>query len=75
MANRIGMAQQLAGNTLRLGWYSGVNWLMTRESLRHGKPPEFTPTKPTPTRDALIAEVRDLMRKDAQAVRWFVSTW
>ncbi|MEM8548795.1 MAG: hypothetical protein AAGF46_11620, partial [Pseudomonadota bacterium] len=42
---------------------------MTRESLRHGQPPEFKPTKPMPTRDALIADVRDLMRKDAAAVR------
>ncbi|MEO1204899.1 MAG: class I SAM-dependent methyltransferase [Pseudomonadota bacterium] len=69
LADQINMAQQIAGNTLRLGWYSGVNWLMTRESLRHGKPPEFTPTKPVPTRDALISDVRGLMQRDAKAVR------
>lgn len=69
MVDRVGMAAQQLNNTLRLGWYTGVNWFMTRESLRHGVPPAFKPTKPVPSRDALIADVRQLMRRDAEAVR------
>lgn len=69
MVDRVGMAVQLATNTLRLGWFSGVNWLAAREGRRHGTPPDFTPTRPVPTRDALIADVRALMRRDAESVR------
>lgn len=69
MADRVGMAVQLATNTLRLGWFSGVNWLAAREGRRHGTPPDFTPSRPVPSRDELIADVRALMRRDAEAVR------
>lgn len=69
MADHVGMAVQLATNTLRLGWFSGVHWLAGREGRRHGITPDFTPTRPVPTRDDLIADVRALMRRDAEAVR------
>ena len=70
MAGPIDMALQLAGNTARLGWYSSINWLMRRESLRHGPPPpSYEPTRPVPSRDELMAAIHVLIRADAEAVR------
>jgi len=69
MADQIGMAAQLAGNTLRMTWYTGVNWLMNRQARRYGPAPDFTPSMPVPSRDELLQDVRGLMRRDAEAVR------
>lgn len=69
MADQLQMAQQMVGNTIRLGWYTGVNWLANRQSRQFGEPPGFKPTRPVPSRDALLADVRQVMRRDAEAVR------
>lgn len=64
------MAQQFAGNVGRLSWFTGVNWLLGRAASAQGaKRPEFTPTRPTPTRDEIFSDLRALMLRDAEAVR------
>ncbi|MDX2288994.1 MAG: class I SAM-dependent methyltransferase [Hyphomicrobiaceae bacterium] len=70
MAGPIDMAVQLAGNTARLGWYTGINWLMRREGLRRGPATEpYEPKRPVPSREDLMASIRELLRADAEAVR------
>ncbi len=69
MADQIGMAAQLAGNSLRLSWYTGLNWLMNRQVRRSGASSTFTPSAPVPDRNEVIGELRKLMRRDAEAVR------
>ncbi len=68
-ADRLAMASQLAGNLSRFGWYSGVNWLMTQRAKRLGPAARFTPERPVPSRDELMAEIRRLLVADAEAVR------
>ena len=69
MVDQLGMAVQLAGSVARMGWYSGVNWMMQRQARQVAKPVSFKPTKPVPDRAELLAGVRDLLRSDAEAVR------
>lgn len=69
VADRLAMASQLAGNVARFGWYSGVNWLMTRRAKRFGPAARFTPERPVPGRNEMMAELRRLMVADAEAVR------
>ena len=69
MADALGMATQLAGNAVRFSWYSGVNWLLTREAQRHGTQPRYTPHSPVPKQAELMADLRQLFFSDAAAVR------
>lgn len=69
MADTLGMATQLAGNAVRFGWYSGVNWLLSREARRLGNSPRYTPTRPVPSDAELMADLRALFVRDAAAVR------
>lgn len=69
MTDYVGMGVQLVGNALRFGWYSGVHWLMDRESARHGATPRYKPVRPVPTRDELLADLRRLLIADAALVR------
>lgn len=69
MADTLGMATQLAGNAVRFGWYSGVNWLLNREARRLGNRPRYTPTRPVPSDAELMADLRALFLRDAAAVR------
>ena len=69
MADQMGMALQLAGNVARMTWYSGVNWVLQRQSRRITSPQSFTPTRPVPDRDELLADARALLMADATAVR------
>ena len=55
MADTLGMATQLAGNAIRFGWYSGVNWLLNREARRLGSRPRSSPTRPVPSDAELMA--------------------
>lgn len=68
MADNFAMALQRAGNAFRVSWYSGINWLMSRQARQYAPAPNFTPTKPIPTRDELFEDLRALMRRDAEAV-------
>jgi ubiquinone/menaquinone biosynthesis C-methylase UbiE len=69
MADALGMATQLAGNVVRFGWYSGINWLLAREAQRIGTRPPYTPQFPVPTQAELMADLRMLFLSDANAVR------
>lgn len=68
MADNFAMALQAASNTCRVSWYSGINWLMSRQARQLAPAPKFTPTKPVPSRDELFDDLHALMRRDAQAV-------
>lgn len=64
------MVQQLAGNLMRVGWYSGVHWLGERLAGAAAKQgPKVDRTRPVPPREELLASLRDLMRRDAELVR------
>lgn len=65
----LGMAAQLIGNTVRFGWYSGINWYASREARRHAVAPAYRPARPVPSRWELFADVAELFVADAQAVR------
>ena len=69
MADTFGMATQLAGNAVRFGWYSGVNWLLKREARRLGSRPRYTPERSVPGDGELMADLRALFVRDAAAVR------
>jgi ubiquinone/menaquinone biosynthesis C-methylase UbiE len=62
------MGLQLAGNAVRFGWYSGVNWMLGREARRYGKRPPYTPSRPVPTKAELFADLRALLVRDARLV-------
>lgn len=68
MADPIAMALQTAGNSLRVSWYSSINWLMNRQARNLSPAPKYTPTKPVPDRSELFEDLRALMRRDAEAV-------
>jgi ubiquinone/menaquinone biosynthesis C-methylase UbiE len=69
MADRFGMVSQLAGNAVRLGWFTGLNALVERQSRALGQTPRRRPERPVPSRNELMAAVGELMRRDAEAVR------
>ena len=69
MAQALGMATQLAGNAVRFGWYSGINWLLAREAQRIRRTPRYSPQSPVPTQAELMADLRKLFVSDALAVR------
>lgn len=64
------MAQQLAGNMVRFGWYSGINWLAQRVAARvQGKQAEVQRRHAVPSREAMLVDLRNLFRADAVLVR------
>lgn len=68
--NRLGMAQQFAGNMIRFGWYMGINWLALRISARSDSEHRQVQRKhPVPSREDLLADLRALFRADAELVR------
>lgn len=68
--DRVGMAQQLAGNMVRFGWYMGINWLAQRVSDRSsGARQEVHRKHPVPSREDLLSDLRELFRADAALVR------
>lgn len=68
MADKLAMALQTAGNSFRVSWYSGINWLMNRQARQLHPAPGFTPTRPVPGREELFDSLRALMRRDAESV-------
>jgi ubiquinone/menaquinone biosynthesis C-methylase UbiE len=69
MANVVGMAAQLAGNSLRFGWYYGVSWVAGRQAARLGSQQRFRPTRPMPSLQEVLADLAQLFVSDAAAVR------
>ncbi len=69
MANTIGMAARLAGNSVRFGWYYGINRLVERQADRMNARPRFKPERPVPSRQELLADLGRLFVEDAARVR------
>lgn len=69
MADTLGMVARLAGNSIRFGWYYGINWLLDRQAARLGKRPQFRPKRPVPSRQELLADLARLLVQDAGNVR------
>lgn len=66
--DRLGSAFQFAQSVARMSWYSGVNALLRRHYRQMGQATDFSPSRPVPTRQELIGDVRSLLRRDADAV-------
>lgn len=69
MADRIAMGLQASANAMRLGWYLSLNRVVGWQSDRLGLRPRTTPTRPAPSERQILADLGDLLRRDAQAVR------
>lgn len=69
MSNDLGMAAQLAGQGLRFGWYFALNRLVDWRTSRLGLGRRYTPTRPVPSTQELLAEQAQLLMADALAVR------
>jgi ubiquinone/menaquinone biosynthesis C-methylase UbiE len=70
MSNTLGMAAQLAGQSLRFGWYFALQRLVDRRTEQlGGARPKFRPTLPVPSTQELLADLGRLLMADALAVR------
>ncbi len=70
MAEHLDMVAQLAANTVRFGWYSGINWALDRAAFGQKTVPKgYKPKHATPTRAELLADLRALILQDAGRVR------
>ena len=69
VSNPISQAAQLASNSARFGWYYGINWLMDQQASRLGSRPSYKPTRPVPTKQAMLADLAAVFLADANAVR------
>jgi len=69
MADTLGMATHLAGQTLKLGWYWGINRLLDSRFSGPSPRPPLRLTRPVPSQRELLAGLADLVRNDAEAVR------
>jgi ubiquinone/menaquinone biosynthesis C-methylase UbiE len=69
MSDTIGMATQLAGQTLRFGWYYGLNRLAGWRTEQLGKTRTYKPSRPVPSQQELLADHAQLLLADALAVR------
>jgi ubiquinone/menaquinone biosynthesis C-methylase UbiE len=63
------MAAQLAGQSLRFGWYLALNRALDWRTDQLGKTPRYKPTRPVPTMQQLLADRAQLLMADALAVR------
>ncbi len=68
MANTVGMAAHLAGQSLRLGWYFALNRLVEQRSADVA-PRGGRPSRPVPSLRDLVTDVGQLLISDAMAVR------
>ena len=68
MSNSVGMAAQLAGQSLRWGWYLALNRVLDWRTQRLGLARRFTPTLPVPSLRELLADEAQLLLSDALAV-------
>jgi ubiquinone/menaquinone biosynthesis C-methylase UbiE len=70
MSDNLGMAAQLAGQSLRFGWYFALNRLVDWRTSRLGLTrPRYRPTRPVPSLQELLADQAQLLMSDALAVR------
>jgi hypothetical protein len=69
MADNLGMAAQLAGQSLRFGWYFALHRALDWQTDRLGRTPRYKPTLPVPSLRELLADVGQLLMSDGLAVR------
>jgi ubiquinone/menaquinone biosynthesis C-methylase UbiE len=69
MSDNFGMAAQLANQSLRFGWYLALNRLVEWRTSRLGLHRRYTPSRPAPPLQELLAEQAQLLISDAMAVR------
>ncbi len=69
MSNTAGMAAHLAGQSLRVGWYFALNRVVDWRTRRLGLTKRYTPSRPVPSLQTLLADQAQLMMSDALAVR------
>ena len=70
MSDNLGMAAQLAGQSLRFGWYFALNRAgrLAHRPAGHDAP-ATSPTRPVPSLQELLADQAQLLMSDALAVR------
>jgi hypothetical protein len=70
MSDNLGMTAQLAGQSLRFGWYFALNRLVDWRTSQLGLTrPRYKPTRPVPSLQELLADQAQLLMSDALAVR------
>jgi ubiquinone/menaquinone biosynthesis C-methylase UbiE len=70
MSDNLGMAAQLAGQSLRFGWYFALNRLVDWRTSQLGlSRPPYKPGRPVPSLQELLADQAQLLMSDALAVR------
>jgi ubiquinone/menaquinone biosynthesis C-methylase UbiE len=69
MSNTFGMAAQLAGQSLRFGWYFALNRALDWRTDQLGQTPRYRPVRPVPSLQELLAEQAQLLMSDALNVR------
>src|SRR5207342_1097539 len=69
MSNTLGMAAQLAGESLRFGWYFALNRVVEWRTSQLGLARRYKPSRPVPSMQELLAEQAQLLMSDALAVR------
>jgi ubiquinone/menaquinone biosynthesis C-methylase UbiE len=69
MSNHLGMAMQLAGQSLRFGWYFALRRLVDTRTDQLGPARRYKPARPLPSMRELLADLGQLMLSDALAVR------
>jgi ubiquinone/menaquinone biosynthesis C-methylase UbiE len=63
------MAAQLAGQSLRFGWYFALNRVVEWRTGQLGLTRRYTPQRPAPSLQELLADQAQLLLSDALAVR------
>jgi len=69
MSNTLAMAAQLAGQSLRFGWYFALNRALDWRTDRLSRTPRYRPARPVPSLQELLAERAQLLMSDALNVR------
>jgi ubiquinone/menaquinone biosynthesis C-methylase UbiE len=73
MSDNFAMAAQLAGQSLRFGWYFALNRVLDWRTDQLGRsidaPPRYKPTRPVPSLQELLAAQAQLLMSDALNVR------
>jgi len=72
MTDNLAMAAQLAGQSLRFGWYFALNRALdwrTDQLARTGDTPRYKPVRPVPSLQELLAAQAQLLMSDALNVR------
>ena len=69
MSNRLGMAAQLAGQSLRFGWYFALNRVVEWRTSQLGLTRRYKAQRPVPSLQELLADQAQLLVSDALAVR------